>query len=106
MLGVAGNAFQARARSEVVSGVQAFARPNAPGNFGVAIKALERALSGRDFVAGRAVRYAIDRLVRARQGAGRDLGGSRYQCPYHCQNNPPQKCCLRQRATTLREARV
>ena len=46
VLGVAGNAFHARSRLEVVGSVQAFSRPDAPRNFRMAIQALEGGLSG------------------------------------------------------------
>ena len=86
--------------------MQPYVRSNAPGYFGVAIEALERALSGGEFVARSAVRYAIDRLVRARQRARRNLSGSRNQCPYNCQNDPLQKSCLRESANAHSEARI
>src|SRR5450755_2037734 len=104
VLGVTGDAFRARSRLEVVSGVQPLSRPDAPCNFGVAIQAFEGGLSGREFVAGGAVRHAIDRLVRARERARRNLGGSRNQCPQNSQNDPPQKSWLRESAISLHEA--
>ena len=46
VIGVASDAFQARTHLDVVSSVQSSSRFNAPRNFGVAIQAFERGLSG------------------------------------------------------------
>jgi len=106
VLGVAGDAFQARTHLNVVGSVQSFSRLDAPRNFGVAIQAFERGLSSREFVAGGAVGHAIDRLVRAGKRAGRHLGSSRNEGPQDSQRDPPKKSWLRESANTLYEAHV
>lgn len=46
VLGMTGDTFQAGTCLEVVRSVQTFSRPEAPRNFGMAIQAFERGLSG------------------------------------------------------------
>ena len=105
MLGVALRAFQTRTRLNIEGGVQPSSHRNAPRNFAVTIQTLECGLPGRELVTGGALGQAIDGLVRARKGAGRDLGCNGIRSPQDTQHNPPQKYRLRESANTLREAR-
>ena len=65
MFGVAGYAFQARTGLNVVGGVQAFSRRDAGTDFTMAGGATKGWLSGGEFVAGSAIGWSIQGLVRA-----------------------------------------
>ena len=77
MLGVAGRAFQACARSDVEGSVQPFSGAEARSNFRMALQALECRFSGGNLVAGSAVGHTTEGAMRARQRARRNLGGYR-----------------------------
>ena len=106
VLGVAGNTFQTRARLEVVGSVQTFSHLDAPGNFGMAIQALESGFSGREFMAGGAVGEAVDRLVSAGKRAGRNLGRCGHRGRQESQKYPPKKSWHRDGANSLHEALI
>ena len=69
---MARGATLAGSRLNIVGGVEPFVRAYARSNLGVTIETLESALAAQS-MAGRAVRRAVQRLVRAREGAGRNL---------------------------------
>ena len=77
MLGVAGRAFQACARSDVEGSVQPFSGADARSNFRMALQALECRFSGGNLVAGSAVGHTTEGAMRARQRTRRNLGGYR-----------------------------
>lgn len=106
VFGVTADAFQARTHLDVVGSVQPFSRPDAPRNFGVAVQALERGLSGRKLVAGSAVSHAIDRLVRARKRTRRNLRRSCNRSTQDTQHDPPGNSWPRKSTNTLCKACV
>jgi len=75
MLGVAGRAFQACARSDVEGSVQPFSSADARSNFRVALQARKCRFSGGNLVAGSAVGHATEGAMSARQRTRRNLGG-------------------------------
>ena len=72
VLGVAARAFLTGPRSEIVRRVQSAMRRHPGSDFGVALQALQLQLT-TELVAGRAMCCSFESLVRARQGAGRNL---------------------------------
>lgn len=73
VLGVAFGALLAGAGGDVIGGVQSALGGKTTGDFGMTFQALERRLPA-ELVAAGTVCGSAQRLVRPRQGAGRNLG--------------------------------
>ena len=71
---VAAHATLTGARLKAIGGVEPAVCRDARGDLGMTFQTFEGWLSGRKLVTGCAVARAIQRLVRARQRPGRDLG--------------------------------
>ena len=76
VFGMAFRALLAGTGREVIGGVQSALGRKAAGDFGVALQAFERRLSAKLVTAG-TVGGSVQRLVRPRQWAGRNLGGNK-----------------------------
>ena len=89
VVGVARDAFLARPRFDVESGMQAFPGRDTGADFGVAFDTTKGWLPGGELMAGGTVGSSVQGLMNLGKNSGGDLSADRDGGPQHTENCPP-----------------